>query len=134
MTIDTSPTILVVDDEPGALTLIGIMLERGGYAVLKAASAASAREVIEHHSPNLILLDITLPDRNGIDVCAWIRQQPHTDKTPILMLSGLSDGDTVRRCLDAGANDFLVKPLRYVDLLDKLRSYLQPDVPVKAVS
>jgi CheY-like chemotaxis protein len=134
MTIDTKSTVLVVDDEPGALTLISIMLERGGYGVLKAASAGAAREVLGQHTPDLILLDITLPDRNGIEVCAWIRQQPRTEKTPILMLSGMSDDTTIQRCMAAGANDYLVKPFRYINLLEKLREHLMPGFHVKAVS
>jgi CheY-like chemotaxis protein len=121
---DPKQTILVVDDEPGALILAGIMLERAGFSVLKASSAQTARETLEHHTPHLILLDITLPDRNGIEVCGWIRQQPPLEKTPVIMLSGLSDGVTIERCKAAGANDFLIKPIRYTDLLAKLKAYL----------
>jgi two-component system alkaline phosphatase synthesis response regulator PhoP len=123
---DAKQTILVVDDEPGALILAGIMLERAAFSVLKASSAQTARETLEQQTPHLILLDITLPDRNGIDVCVWIRQQPALEKTPVIMLSGLSDGVTIERCKAAGANDFLIKPIRYTDLLAKLRAHLDP--------
>lgn len=61
--------ILVVDDEVGALTLIGIMLERGGFEVLKARDAYAALELLENHKPDLIILDVMMPGMNGIELC-----------------------------------------------------------------
>lgn len=72
--------ILVVDDEIGALTLIGIMLERGGFDVLKARDARAALDLLEDKVPDLIILDVMMPGMNGIDLCQTIRQREATAK------------------------------------------------------
>ncbi|MEL6308786.1 MAG: response regulator, partial [Chloroflexota bacterium] len=70
--------ILVVDDEIGALTLIGIMLERGGFNVLKAKNADVATAVLDQNTPDLIILDVMMPGKNGIELCREIRQRGDT--------------------------------------------------------
>jgi DNA-binding response OmpR family regulator len=121
-------TILVVDDEPGAVTLLEIMLTRGGFAVLKAEDAQSALKTLQTHTPDLILLDVTLPDQSGVEVCRRIREQPALRETPVLILSGHSDGETISNGLNAGANDFLTKPIYHADLVAKIRRNLKPHV------
>ncbi len=118
-------TILVVDDEVGALTLIGIMLERGGFNVLKAKNAADALAVLDQHLPDLIILDVMMPGgMDGIELCAVIRQRSDTATLPILILSARNDADSVMRGMDAGANDYLPKPILHHDLVAKVRSML----------
>lgn len=116
--------ILVVDDEVGALTLIGIMLDRGGFEVLKAQSAAQALSLLERESVDLIILDIMMPLMDGIELCAAIRQMPRFAQTPILILSSRSDSDSVIRAMDAGATSYLPKPILHHDLVSKVRSLL----------
>lgn len=118
-------TILVVDDEVGALTLIGIMLERGGFSVLKAKNANDALAVLEQNQPDLIILDVMMPGEiDGIDLCAIIRQRPATQNTPVLILSARNDSESVMRGVDAGANDYLPKPILHHDLVSKVRDML----------
>ncbi len=116
--------ILVVDDEIGALTLIGIMLERGGFEVLKARDAKTALEVLDGTVPDLIILDVMMPGMNGIDLCKVIRQREATVKTPVLILSARGDAESIIRGIDAGANDYLPKPILHHDLVSKVRSML----------
>ena len=116
--------ILVVDDEIGALTLIGIMLERGGFDVLKARDAKTALEVLDGTVPDLIILDVMMPGMNGIDLCQVIRQREATVKTPVLILSARGDAESIIRGIDAGANDYLPKPILHHDLVSKVRSML----------
>ncbi len=116
--------ILVVDDEVGALTLIGIMLDRGGFEVVKAQSAAQALSLLERESVDLIILDIMMPLMDGIELCAAIRQMPRFAQTPILILSSRSDSDSVIRAMDAGATSYLPKPILHHDLVSKVRSLL----------
>ena len=117
--------ILVVDDEIGALTLIGIMLERGGFQVLKARDAESALAVLEEQTPDLIILDVMMPGKaDGIDLCAMIRKRAETAETPILILSARGDAESVMRGMEAGANDYLPKPILHHDLVAKVRSML----------
>jgi DNA-binding response OmpR family regulator len=118
-------TILVVDDEVGALTLIGIMLERGGFSVLKAKNAADALAVLDQNLPDLIILDVMMPGGiDGIELCAMIRQRPATGTLPVLILSARNDAESIMRGMEAGANDYLPKPILHHDLVSKVRTML----------
>jgi two-component system, OmpR family, phosphate regulon response regulator PhoB len=116
--------ILVVDDELGALTLIGIMLERGGFNVLKAKDAEAALATLEQSTPDLMILDVMMPGMNGIELCKRIRNRAATRETPILILSARGDADSVMQGMEAGANDYLPKPILHHDLVAKVRSIL----------
>ncbi|MCU0497676.1 MAG: response regulator [Anaerolineae bacterium] len=115
--------ILVVDDEVGALTLIGIMLERGGFSVLKAKDAQEALSVLSVNVPDLIILDVMMPGTDGITLCGMIRTQLKLD-TPVLILSARRDADSVIRGMEAGANDYLPKPILHHDLVTKVKKML----------
>ena len=116
--------ILVVDDEIGALTLIGIMLERGGFEVLKAKDADSALAVLSGETPDMIILDVMMPGTDGIELCRIIRERAQTQQTPVLILSARGDAESVMRGMDAGANDYLPKPILHHDLVAKVRKML----------
>ncbi|MFN8449434.1 MAG: response regulator [Anaerolineae bacterium] len=120
--------ILVVDDEIGALTLIGIMLERGGFDVLKARDAQAALGVLEETVPDLIILDVMMPGMNGIELCQVIRKSEPTSKTPVLILSARGDAESIIKGIEAGANDYLPKPILHHDLVSKVRSMLGQDL------
>ncbi len=117
--------ILVVDDEVGALTLIGIMLERGGFSVLKAKDGHDALAVLDQHLPDLIILDVMMPGMDGITLCRFIRQRDELRSVPILILSARNDADSVMRGMDAGASDYLPKPILHHDLVAKVKHMLQ---------
>lgn len=117
-------TVLVVDDEIGALTLVGIMLERGGFNVLKAKDAASALAMLDQNTPDLIILDVMMPGTDGITLCSIIRRRPDTARTPVLILSARGDAESVMAGMEAGANDYLPKPILHHDLVAKVRSIL----------
>jgi DNA-binding response OmpR family regulator len=116
--------ILVVDDEIGALTLIGIMLERGGFGVLKAKDAKSALSVLDQNTPDMIILDVMMPGMDGIELCRVIRDRKDTGITPILILSARGDAESIMRGIEAGANDYLPKPILHHDLVAKVRHML----------
>jgi DNA-binding response OmpR family regulator len=116
--------ILVVDDEIGALTLIGIMLERGGFSVVKAKDANAALAELDKETPDLIILDVMMPGMNGIELCRVIRSRTETGDIPVLILSARGDAESVMRGMDAGANDYLPKPILHHDLVDKVRKML----------
>jgi len=117
-------TILIVDDEAGALTLIGIMLDRGGFAVLKARDAVAALETLDGETPDMIILDVMMPEMDGITLCQVIRRRSATRTTPILILSAKGDADSIIRGIEAGANDYLPKPILHHDLVSKVRLML----------
>jgi two-component system phosphate regulon response regulator PhoB len=120
-------TVLVVDDEIGALTLIGIMLERGGFDVVKAKDARNALAALDDTTPSLIILDVMMPGMSGIDLCAEIRKRPETTETPVLILSARNDADSIMRGMEAGANDYLPKPILHHDLVTKVRNMIQEE-------
>ena len=95
--------ILVVDDEIGALTLIGIMLERGGFGVLKAKDARSALGVLDQNTPDMIILDVMMPGMDGIELCRVVRERADTASTPVLILSARGDAESIMRGIEAGA-------------------------------
>lgn len=119
--------ILVVDDEIGALTLISIMLERGGFNVLQARNADDALGVLNEYMPDLIILDVMMPGMDGITLCSVIRQQDNFRRTPILILSARNDAEAIIRGMEAGAEDYLAKPILHHDLVSKVRSMLNQD-------
>ncbi len=123
--------ILVVDDEIGALTLIGIMLDRGGFEVLKARDANQALAILDKETPDLMILDVMMPDISGIELCQMIRKRKETTETPILILSARGDAESVMRGMDAGANDYLPKPILHHDLVAKVRNMLNMNTPVE---
>ncbi|MFQ3565797.1 MAG: response regulator [Aggregatilineales bacterium] len=120
--------ILVVDDEIGALTLIGIMLERGGFNVLKARNANAALAILDENEPDLIILDVMMPGMDGIELCQVIRSRAETARTPVLILSARGDAESIIRGIEAGANDYLPKPILHHDLVSKVRSMLGENV------
>ncbi len=116
--------VLVVDDEIGALTLIGIMLERGGFSVQKAKDARVALAALDESTPDMIILDVMMPEIDGIELCELIRQRDDTRDIPILILSARGDAESIMRGMEAGANDYLPKPILHHDLVAKVRAIL----------
>ncbi|MHB8625672.1 MAG: response regulator [Aggregatilineales bacterium] len=120
--------ILVVDDEMGARTLLSIMLERDGFKALKAKDASEALTMLEQgERPDLIILDVMMPGMDGVELCRTIRNRPATTEIPILILSARSDVEAVMRGMDAGATDYLPKPILNHDLTAKVRTMLSMD-------
>jgi two-component system, OmpR family, KDP operon response regulator KdpE len=114
--------ILLVDDEPNILATVAPLLRGRGYDVVSAMNGRAALDTFERESPDLLVLDLGLPDMNGIDVCRQIRQ---TSGAPILVLSARgAEGDKVK-ALDAGADDYVTKPFGAEELLARVRAALR---------
>lgn len=118
-------TILVVDDNPQNLALVRIQLERAGYRVVTADSGRTALDHAAVDPPDLVLLDIMMPGLDGYEVCRRFREQAYARTIPILMLTSLQDRADMLRALDAGANDFLSKPVDRAELIARVRSHLR---------
>ncbi|RNL62008.1 response regulator [Nocardioides marmoriginsengisoli] len=115
-------TVLVVDDEPQLLRALGINLRARGYEVHAAATGSEALRLAAAHPPDLVVLDLGLPDMDGTEVVAGLRGW--TD-VPILVLSGRSDSHDKVDALDAGADDYVTKPFGMDELLARLRAMLR---------
>jgi DNA-binding response OmpR family regulator len=121
------PRILVVEDAANDIRLLGTLLSDQGYGVSVARSGEEALEQIGLEIPNLLLLDVILPGLSGYDVCRRLRAQAATRQLPILMVTALQPDEDRQRGLDAGADDFLTKPISHVELLARVRTLLRLD-------
>ncbi len=103
-------SILIVEDDQQLAEALSIALSRQGYRTFSAHRGDEALRLAEQIQPSLILLDLWLPDANGLDVCAQIDESPATSGTPVIILSGMEGPDVVRRSRAAGSRFFVRKP------------------------
>ena len=116
------PRILLVDDEPNILGTLAPLLRTRGYDVFTAMTGRAAIETVDREKPDLIVLDLGLPDMDGVEVCREVRE---TKNVPIIVLSARgAEGDKVR-ALDVGADDYITKPFGAEELLARIRAALR---------
>ena len=109
--------MLIVDDEPNIVQLVRITLEDNRVQVLEAADGTTALDRAVAYRPDLVLLDVDLPDVSGLEVCRQIKQDTELAKTKVVMLTAAAQRDDVARGFAAGADDYLTKPFSPVRLL-----------------
>ncbi len=117
-----SLTILVVDDEPAMVGVLGALLGRAGHRIVAAYDGDEALRRFEADSPDLVLLDLSMPVKDGSEVCRAIRA---TSATPIIVVTGERDGASLVELLDLGADDYLSKPFRSDELLARIRAVMR---------
>ena len=115
-------SILVVDDDPGTLELLTHILKMKGYHVITTTNGKSVVTLLEKHSPDLIILDIVMPELDGFQTLSLIRQRSNL---PVIMLTGRSEVTTLRDALALGADDYVKKPFRTRELLARIKSKLR---------
>lgn len=117
--------ILIVDDTPLNLKLLTAKLARDYYIVSTAENGPEALEKAEKENPDLILLDVMMPEMNGFEVCERLKREPHTANIPVVMVTALTDVTDRVQGLRAGADDFLSKPINDIALMARVRSLLR---------
>ncbi len=120
--MSTVKKILIADDEPDILEIIQFNLQAEGYEVITARNGDEAIDMAKKHHPDLIILDVMMPGKNGIDACNILRSQPDFKDTLIIFLSALSDETTEVRGLETGADDYLTKPISPKVLITKVNA------------
>jgi DNA-binding response OmpR family regulator len=120
------PKVLVIDDEPGLLTLVQVGLAQEGFQVLAASNGKDGLRMAYDNRPDVILLDIMMPEMDGFDVCQRLR---HVCDTPILMLTAKSDRQDIIKGLTLGADDYITKPFNLDELRARIHTILRRTGP-----
>ena len=122
--------ILVVDDDTDALHLVGMTLERRGFEVALARSGPEALGLLAHNIPDLIILDVMMPQMDGNEVCQYIKSDPRTAHVPVVMLTARSQAASQVESLRAGADDYITKPVSPSELVARVQAVLARTVQV----
>jgi PleD family two-component response regulator len=125
MTENIKPKILIVDDEEKNLKLMGMMLQSYGYDFQTAKNGREALEKTKEYSPDMIFLDIMMPEMDGYETCRKLREDPATQFIPVVMVSALGDQEARNKGLEAGANDFLTKPVDKTEIAVRTKNLLR---------
>lgn len=127
--------ILIIDDEPGLRELVRINLEHEGFGVLQAENGAEGLAMIPEHQPDLVILDVMMPEMDGWEVCRRLRE---FSQIPVLMLTARVQSSDIVTGLDSGADDYLLKPFNMDELMARIRALLRrvpsPNRPVHAAN
>ena len=117
--------ILIVDDSPTEVHVLKGMLDKNGFDVLTAANGEEGIARAKKERPDLILMDVVMPEMNGFEACQELRRQEVTKTTPIIMVTTRGEGENVETGFRSGCSDYITKPVNRLELLTKLRSYLE---------
>ena len=123
--MSSSGRVLIVDDYEANITALRKLLEGQGYEVLTASNGRDALDLVHREHPDLVLLDVMMPDVSGLDVCASLKNVAETCLTPVVLVSALQERATRIEGLEAGADDFLSKPVDPQELYARVRSLIK---------
>jgi len=119
-------TVLVVDDDPTVLELVTLVLESGGYQVHACDDPRRALDLVAHTAPACAVLDVSMPQVSGLEICRALRSGPDSADIPVILLTARGQWLDVSAGFDAGADDYMVKPFSPHDLLGRVQALLDP--------
>jgi DNA-binding response OmpR family regulator len=117
-------TVLVVDDDPYILMSLEFLMRKNGYNVLVARNGTEALEFINAQHPDLVLLDIMMPDVDGYHICSYVRKTPMLHNTKVVFLSAKSSENDIKKGLELGAVKYITKPFSTKDLVKEVKALL----------
>lgn len=117
--------ILVVDDNPQNLQFLGNLLSENGYEVAVAENGIQAMDFVNNKNPDLILLDIIMPEMNGFEVCKKIKSNKSTMHIPIIFLTARNDTDSIVEGFEVGGTDYVTKPFNKIELLARVKTHIE---------
>ncbi len=109
-------TVLIVEDEPDAAEMFAEMMRVSGFRVVKSHSSGPAINLMSSEMPDVVILDVMMPDVSGLEVLRFMRQEPKLAKIPVIVVSAKSMPSDIKTGLDAGASIYLTKPVGFLDL------------------
>ena len=118
-------TILIVDDEPDVLEVVEMLLLSEKYRVLKATNGVEALEVVKEETPDLVILDIMMPEMDGVKICKNMRKMENMKNNPIVMFSAKLSAIDKKESFDAGADGFITKPFNARGFIAGIKTYLE---------
>ncbi len=121
----TQKTVMIVEDEPDAAELFAEMMRLNGHRVIKTYSSTPAIALISQERPNVIILDIMMPDVSGLDILRYMRGDPELALIPVVVVSAKAAPADIRAGIEAGATIYLTKPVSYIDLKNAVDNVLQ---------
>ena len=117
--------ILIVDDEPNIIISLEYIMKKSGFDVVSASDGERAIEILLAEGPDLLILDVMIPQKNGYEVCAEVRADQRFQKLPILMLSAKGRENEVKKGMSIGADAYISKPFSTYDLVDKVKELMR---------
>jgi Response regulators consisting of a CheY-like receiver domain and a winged-helix DNA-binding domain len=125
MLLPDMATVLVIEDNPANMTLATFLLKSAGYAVLRATDAEAGMALARREQPDLVLMDIQLPDMDGLQACALLKADEATRDIPVIALTALAMKGDEERIRAAGCDGYIAKPLAYREFLATIAARLQ---------
>ena len=118
-------TVMIIEDEPDAAEMFAEMMRVNGFRVLKMFSSAPAIPLIIQEKPDIIILDVMMPDISGLEVLRYMRREPDLTTIPVIVVSAKSMPGDIKVGMDAGASMYLTKPVGFLDLKQAVEQVLQ---------
>ena len=119
-------TVLIADDDPDILALVTFKVKQAGYHLVTATDGAEALAAARETTPDLVVLDVSMPRMSGLEVCRELRKEAATAKVPVLLLTARAQDADVEAGFDVGANDYVVKPFSPRELVARITAILGP--------
>src|SRR4051812_34358838 len=129
-----TPTIYFIDDSATMREVIKIAFRRENINVVACNDAASALAMIEQERPDVVITDVIMPDKDGYEVCQYIKQHPVLGKTPVILMSGVVNRSVAEKAFAVKADELIRKPFQPQDLIARVKHLLHPGIPVVATS
>lgn len=124
--------ILIVDDSSDTLSMLNDALEDAGFSVLVALSGVQAISICKKITPDVILMDAMMPDMSGFDTCKELKKNPKLESIPVIFMTGLDSSEVVSSSFESGAQDYIQKPIRIVELIARINAHVEKARQIKA--
>ena len=121
---DDCPRIMVVDDDPDTLSILARYIRREGFIAVEVSSGAECLRLIREYPPDVILLDLMMPEMDGFAVCRTLREDSSTAEIPVIMLTARDDVDARAEGMELGVSDFIAKPVLRRELSERIHAQL----------